>query len=261
MALRATVARLATSQGLSAPAGAPVFSASLPEARAKARQFFREVRTRVTRLATGRAPDRLAPDADARVAFLCLRPGARLVSIGFVTFRSAPARASVDPHACPNAPPLLSRSSSFSHDTRALPVTNDRDAYGLEAPKSPSLTNRVAPRARANPPTQVCREVPWIMRTYWLEEVTTTAQLRSRLANEFRRASTDNPAVIDVMLFKGAQELVTVMAHHFQRHHLITKFVAPESNAIVKKTNKPQSKFLANFLSGKPTAPDGHHAY
>ena len=46
MALRATVARLATSQGLSAPAGAPVFSASLPEAKARARQFFREVRTR-----------------------------------------------------------------------------------------------------------------------------------------------------------------------------------------------------------------------
>jgi NADH dehydrogenase (ubiquinone) 1 alpha subcomplex subunit 6 len=51
------------------------------------------------------------------------------------------------------------------------------------------------------------------------------------------------------------------MAHHFQRHHLITKFVAPESNAIVKKTAKPQSKFLASFLSGKPTAPDGNHAY
>jgi hypothetical protein len=46
MALRATVSRLATSQGLSAPAGAPVFSASLPEAKARSRQFFREVRTR-----------------------------------------------------------------------------------------------------------------------------------------------------------------------------------------------------------------------
>lgn len=93
------------------------------------------------------------------------------------------------------------------------------------------------------------------MRTYWLEEVTTAAQLRSRLANEFRRASTDNPAVIDVMLFKGAQELVTVMAHHFQRHHLITKYVAPESNAIVRKslTGKPQSKFLSSFLDGNAT--------
>ena len=44
MALRSSLARLATSQGLSAPAGAPVFSASLPEAKARSRQFFREVR-------------------------------------------------------------------------------------------------------------------------------------------------------------------------------------------------------------------------
>ncbi|MDB0053477.1 hypothetical protein N9F40_00420 [bacterium] len=43
MALRASVARLATSQGLSAPAGAPVFSATLPEAKARSRQFFRDV--------------------------------------------------------------------------------------------------------------------------------------------------------------------------------------------------------------------------
>lgn len=39
-----TLARLATSGALSAPAGAPIFSASLPEARARSRQFFREVR-------------------------------------------------------------------------------------------------------------------------------------------------------------------------------------------------------------------------
>jgi NADH dehydrogenase (ubiquinone) 1 alpha subcomplex subunit 6 len=259
MALRATVARLATSPGLSAPAGAPVFSASLPEARAKARQFFREVRTRVTRLATGRAPDRLAPDADARVALSPRRPA------GFVRFRSvsfgAGARLgrSARVPECPTAP--LALVLVFARHARASGDERPRRVWIRSSYKSPSLTNRVAPRARANPPTQVCREVPWIMRTYWLEEVTTTAQLRSRLANEFRRASTDNPAVIDVMLFKGAQELVTVMAHHFQRHHLITKFVAPESNAIVKKTAKPQSKFLASFLSGKPTAPDGHHAY
>ncbi len=81
------------------------------------------------------------------------------------------------------------------------------------------------------------------MRTYWLEEVTTTARLRSRLANEFRRATTDNPAVIDIMLVKATQEMVTVMAHHFQRHHVISKFIEPESNAIVKNTEKPQSTF------------------
>lgn len=39
-----TLARLATSGGLSAPAGAPIFSATLGEAQARSRQFFREVR-------------------------------------------------------------------------------------------------------------------------------------------------------------------------------------------------------------------------
>lgn len=43
MALRVSVSRLATCQGLSAPAGAPVFSATLPEAKARSRQFFRDV--------------------------------------------------------------------------------------------------------------------------------------------------------------------------------------------------------------------------
>lgn len=49
------------------------------------------------------------------------------------------------------------------------------------------------------------------------------------------------------------EEMVTVLAHHFQRHHLITKFVAPESNAIVRGTAKPQSKFLSSFLGGRAT--------
>ena len=114
------------------------------------------------------------------------------------------------------------------------------------------------------------------MREFFLEEVTTTAKFRSQLANEWRRRAyfyhdvrairltgkcfvcrhqTDGGRVIDVMLFKGSQELVTVLAHPFQRHHLITKYVAPESNAIVRKslTGKPQSKFLSSFLDGNAT--------
>ena len=93
------------------------------------------------------------------------------------------------------------------------------------------------------------------MREFFLEEVTTTAQFRSQLANEWRRHRTDDSRVIDIMLFKANQELVTVLAHHFQRHHLITKYVAPESNAINRrsKSGKPQSKFLSAFLDGKAT--------
>jgi hypothetical protein len=51
MALRASAKRMMATGGsmgqsevLSAPAGAPVFSASLAEAKARARQFYREVR-------------------------------------------------------------------------------------------------------------------------------------------------------------------------------------------------------------------------
>jgi NADH dehydrogenase (ubiquinone) 1 alpha subcomplex subunit 6 len=43
------------------------------------------------------------------------------------------------------------------------------------------------------------------------------------------------------------------MAHHTQRHHIITRFVSPESNRIVKHTSKPQSSFLSSFLGGKKT--------
>ena len=100
------------------------------------------------------------------------------------------------------------------------------------------------------------------MREYFLEEVTTAAKFRAQLANEWRRHATDDPRVIDVMLFKAGQELVTVLAHHFQRHPLITKYVAPESHRIVKKVAKPRSQFLSAFLEGKATEGSaGHHAY
>jgi hypothetical protein len=42
--MKSSLVRLAFSAPLSVPAGAPVFSNSLGEARARARQFFREVR-------------------------------------------------------------------------------------------------------------------------------------------------------------------------------------------------------------------------
>ena len=61
------------------------------------------------------------------------------------------------------------------------------------------------------------------------------------------------------MLFKANQEMVTVAAHHFQRHHLITKYVAPESNVIDKaraRGEKPKSAFLSAFLGGKATEPN-----
>jgi NADH dehydrogenase (ubiquinone) 1 alpha subcomplex subunit 6 len=68
---------------------------------------------------------------------------------------------------------------------------------------------------------ELAREVPWIVKNYQLGEITSVARLRSQLANHFRRVQTDNPKVVDLMLFKGQAEAHDVMAHHTQRHHLV----------------------------------------
>jgi hypothetical protein len=68
---------------------------------------------------------------------------------------------------------------------------------------------------------QLAREIPWIMKNYQLEEITTRPVLRRQLADHFRRVKTDNPKVIDVLLFKGQAEAHEVLAHYTQRHHLV----------------------------------------
>lgn len=75
--------------------------------------------------------------------------------------------------------------------------------------------------------SQLAREIPWIMQNYQLEEITTRPRLRSQLADHFRRVKTDNPQVIDILLFKGQAEAHEVMAHYTQRHHIISRYVAP----------------------------------
>jgi len=70
---------------------------------------------------------------------------------------------------------------------------------------------------------QLCREIPWIMKNYQLGEITTRSRLRSQLAEHFRRVQTDNPKVIDVLLFKGQAEAHETMAHYTQRHHLVRR--------------------------------------
>ena len=59
------------------------------------------------------------------------------------------------------------------------------------------------------------------MKNYQLEEITTRPALRRQLADHFRRVTTDNPKIIDVLLFKGQAEAHEVLAHYTQRHHLV----------------------------------------
>ena len=59
------------------------------------------------------------------------------------------------------------------------------------------------------------------MQNYQLGEITTRSALRTKLADHFRRVQTDNPKVIDILLFKGQAEAHELMAHYTQRHHLV----------------------------------------
>ena len=72
------------------------------------------------------------------------------------------------------------------------------------------------------------------MKNYHLDEVTTRSALRSKLASHFRRVETDNPQVVDVLLFKGQAEAHELMAHYTQRHHLVRcPTVRPSKRVVV----------------------------
>ncbi|KAF3667666.1 DEAD-box ATP-dependent RNA helicase 37 [Capsicum annuum] len=71
-----------------------------------------------------------------------------------------------------------------------------------------------------------CRSIPEIMDIYNLYDVVTPSQLRSAVASEVRKNSNvTNPKVIDMLLFKGMEELKNCVDHSKQRHHLVGKYV------------------------------------
>jgi len=54
----------------------------------------------------------------------------------------------------------------------------------------------------------VCRWVPWTIRNYKLDELTSANALRSNLSFMFKQyAHIKNPKVVDVLIYKGREEL------------------------------------------------------
>jgi len=76
---------------------------------------------------------------------------------------------------------------------------------------------------------QVCRFVPWAVKNYRLDELTTPAELRSHIAAAFRARGPGlagaDPRVIDLLIYKGREELESVVLQHKQRHHLIGDYI------------------------------------
>ncbi|KAJ8756208.1 hypothetical protein K2173_024755 [Erythroxylum novogranatense] len=95
-----------------------------------------------------------------------------------------------------------------------------------------------------------CRSIPSIMDIYILHDVVTASQLRTSIASEIRKhAQVTNPKVIDLLLFKGMEELGNITEHAKQRHHIIGQYVLGRQGLAQDSNTKEQvtSDFLKNF--------------
>ena len=88
------------------------------------------------------------------------------------------------------------------------------------------------------------------MDIYNLDDVATVSQLRSAIASEIRKNShVTDPKVIDMLLFKGMEELGNITEHAKQRHHIIGQYVVGREGLVQDFGAKDQgrSNFLKNF--------------
>ncbi|WZZ29469.1 hypothetical protein YC2023_012870 [Brassica napus] len=114
-----------------------------------------------------------------------------------------------------------------------------------------------------------CRSIPTIMDIYNLQDVVAPSQLRFAISAQIRNNAhvtdpkwnlMDNEVlcglvslskkVIDLLLFKGMEELTDIVDHAKQRHHIIGQYVVGEG--LVQNTgSKDQGKsdFLKNFYT------------
>ncbi|TYI62124.1 hypothetical protein E1A91_D10G223500v1 [Gossypium mustelinum] len=97
---------------------------------------------------------------------------------------------------------------------------------------------------------KACRSIPTIMDIYNLDDVVTKSELRSSISSEIRKNShVTNPKVIDLLLFKGMEELNNIVEHAKQRHHIIGQYVLDRQGLAQDLDTKDEgtSEFLKNF--------------
>ncbi|XP_021762403.1 NADH dehydrogenase [ubiquinone] 1 alpha subcomplex subunit 6-like [Chenopodium quinoa] len=95
-----------------------------------------------------------------------------------------------------------------------------------------------------------CRALPTVMDIYNLDDVATISQLRSTIASQIRKNShVRDPKVIDMLIFKGMEELENIVEHSKQRHHMIGQYVVGHHGLVQELGTKEQgfSPFLKNF--------------
>ena len=88
------------------------------------------------------------------------------------------------------------------------------------------------------------------MKQYKLEELTTLAEMRRNVSNMMRKSmDVQDPAAVDILIYKGREELEMILMQHKQRHHLISEYI---KNPAEEKIERPSgmSPFLERFLQG-----------
>lgn len=107
---------------------------------------------------------------------------------------------------------------------------------------------------------EVCRCVPFIHRAMRLEELVSAREIRAVIKEKFLQyKDVTDPRVIDMLIFKGREDLEVYLTLHKQRHHAISEYLDP---ILKRKTTfpKPPSKnsaFLDDFLQGNYIPPTG----
>lgn len=98
---------------------------------------------------------------------------------------------------------------------------------------------------------EVARCLPTIMKQYKLGELTTLAEMRRNVSDLMRKNSAvRDPSAVDILIYKGREELEMILMNHKQRHHLISQFVRNPAKERVEKISG-MSPFLEAFYQGR----------
>mmetsp|Transcript_43233 Transcript_43233/g.129716 ORF Transcript_43233/g.129716 Transcript_43233/m.129716 type:complete len:138 (+) Transcript_43233:91-504(+) len=98
---------------------------------------------------------------------------------------------------------------------------------------------------------EVCRCLPFIHRLHRGEEVISLPTLRRIVkAKILENKDVTDPRVVDMLIFKGREELETYLMLHKNRHHLITEYAEPYEQSLTE-SKKPtgNSGFLDSFYT------------
>jgi len=96
---------------------------------------------------------------------------------------------------------------------------------------------------------EVCRCLPFIQRIHKLDELLTLAELRAVVKSRFLHfKAVQDPRVIELLVFKGREELECFMYMYKQRHHALNEYIEPYNQRRTTAILPTQSSaFLDSF--------------